>query len=293
MRRFLGSPRPSPAMAVAFVALLAALSGTANALQGKNTVDSGDIKNGVVKSEDIKNGGVASKDIKNGAVTSDDVKNGSLLSKDFKSGQLPAGAQGPQGPQGPGGPQGPPGEDAITVVSSLTGDFEATNDSVSITPDGVEFGPYADGGADVGSICFHGLNGDPLSAVENLVYYARYVSEGDTGGVAVPYLRIFLDDAGTDHDAIFSPNTQPPDPDVEEGPFHEWVATSGLWRYDDDAGSGGEYGLNGAPFSTLVTDHGDESITDICITTGNTAGTQLAALLRWWEINGEAFFFYG
>ncbi len=44
MRDFLAR-RPSPAMAVAFVALLAALSGTAIALPGTNTVDSGDIKN--------------------------------------------------------------------------------------------------------------------------------------------------------------------------------------------------------------------------------------------------------
>jgi hypothetical protein len=40
-------------MAVAFVALLAALSGSATALQGKNTVDSGDIKNGQVKNKDL------------------------------------------------------------------------------------------------------------------------------------------------------------------------------------------------------------------------------------------------
>ena len=45
MREFLTSRRPTPAMAVAFVALLAALSGTAVALPGTNSVDSGDIKN--------------------------------------------------------------------------------------------------------------------------------------------------------------------------------------------------------------------------------------------------------
>jgi hypothetical protein len=37
------SRRPKPAMIVAFIALVAALSGSAVALPGKNTVDSGDI----------------------------------------------------------------------------------------------------------------------------------------------------------------------------------------------------------------------------------------------------------
>ena len=88
MRQFLAGRRPSPAMAVAFVALLAALSGTAVALPDKNTVDSGDIKNGVVKSEDIKNGGVGSKDIKNGGVTTDDLKNNDVRSGDVRDNTL-------------------------------------------------------------------------------------------------------------------------------------------------------------------------------------------------------------
>jgi hypothetical protein len=87
MRKLLAN-LPSPAMAVAFIALLAALSGTATALQGKNTVDSGDIKNGVVKSEDIKNGAVTSKKIKNGAVTSKKIKNGAVTSAKVKDGSL-------------------------------------------------------------------------------------------------------------------------------------------------------------------------------------------------------------
>jgi hypothetical protein len=48
---------PSPAMAVAFVALLAALSGTAIALPGKNTVDSGDISKGSIKPSEIARNG--------------------------------------------------------------------------------------------------------------------------------------------------------------------------------------------------------------------------------------------
>jgi flagellar hook-associated protein FlgK len=87
MRRLLAS-RPSPAMAVAFIALLAALSGTATALQGKNTVDSGDIKNGKVKAKDIANGAVTGKKIKKNAVTGSKVKNGSLTGTDIQDNSL-------------------------------------------------------------------------------------------------------------------------------------------------------------------------------------------------------------
>ncbi len=46
--------KPSPALLVAVIALVAALSGSAIALPGKNTVDSGDIENGSIKSADLR-----------------------------------------------------------------------------------------------------------------------------------------------------------------------------------------------------------------------------------------------
>jgi hypothetical protein len=87
MRRFIAS-RPSPAMAVAFVALLAALSGTAVALPGRNSVDSGDLKNGAVTTKDIKNNNVRSGDVRNGSLTGGDVKNDSLTGLDINEGAL-------------------------------------------------------------------------------------------------------------------------------------------------------------------------------------------------------------
>jgi hypothetical protein len=45
--------RPSPAMVVALIALFAALTGTAAALHGRNSVASNDIKNGQVKTPDL------------------------------------------------------------------------------------------------------------------------------------------------------------------------------------------------------------------------------------------------
>jgi hypothetical protein len=92
MRRFIAR-RPSPAMGVAFVALLAALSGTAVALPGANTVDSGDIKNNAVRSGDIRNNNVNTRDLRNGTVTGTDTRDDSLTGLDIDEsalGQVPS-----------------------------------------------------------------------------------------------------------------------------------------------------------------------------------------------------------
>lgn len=66
---------PSPAMAVACLALLVGLAGT----------------------------GYAATRLPKNSVTTVQVKDFSLLSRDFKRGQIPAGKQGPPGPAGPAG----------------------------------------------------------------------------------------------------------------------------------------------------------------------------------------------
>jgi hypothetical protein len=84
---------PSPAMAVAFVALLAALSGTAVALPGTGSVDSGDIKNNAVRSKDIRNNNVSTRDLRDGTVTGDDTQDDSLTGLDLDEstlGQVPS-----------------------------------------------------------------------------------------------------------------------------------------------------------------------------------------------------------
>jgi hypothetical protein len=162
--------------------------------------------------------------------------------------------------------------------------FSATNDTVKNSPDGVKFGPYADGGTEGGTICTNSMNGQPFSDVKHLAYEAQYTATNNTGGVGVPYLRIFLENDTAD--AIFSPNTQLPDPDFAQGPFHTWVATAGSWRYDDDTGTGPD-----SPFKTIQNDHADETISGICISVGNSAGTNLSALLRTWEVNTKDYAF--
>ena len=82
MKRF----KPSPAMAVACLALFVALAGTATAAKL-----------------------ITGKAIKNNSISSTDIKNRSLLAKDFKRGQLRRGATGATGAPGPAGRNGSDG----------------------------------------------------------------------------------------------------------------------------------------------------------------------------------------
>jgi len=74
---------PSPATALASVALLLALGGTSIAAVNA-----------------LPRNSVGTAQLKANAVTSAKVRNGSLLKADFRSGSLPAGPVGPQGPAG-------------------------------------------------------------------------------------------------------------------------------------------------------------------------------------------------
>jgi hypothetical protein len=94
--------KPSPAMIVACLALLVALSGTGMAAAtqlGRNSV-------GTLQ---LKDSAVTNAKIRNNAVNSAKVAARSLLRSDFAPGQLPAGPVGPQGPAGPTGPAGTAG----------------------------------------------------------------------------------------------------------------------------------------------------------------------------------------
>jgi hypothetical protein len=86
---------PSPAMVVAVVALLMALSGSATAavvLTGKQ------IKDGTITAKDLKNRTLGANKLSDEAVSS------------LKGRPGPAGPQGPAGPHGATGPQGPQGD---------------------------------------------------------------------------------------------------------------------------------------------------------------------------------------
>lgn len=96
---------------LAVVALFFSISGSAVAVQGNNTIDSGDIKPRNVKRSDLARN----------SVNSAKVLDGSLFSEDFAPGQLPVGPQGPEGPQGPPGAAGASGDGASAAVLELEG----------------------------------------------------------------------------------------------------------------------------------------------------------------------------
>jgi hypothetical protein len=87
MRSIILRSRPSPALVVACLALLVALSGA-----------------GVAATLAVPRNSVGTVQLRSNAVISSKVKNGSLLRADFKSGQLPSGPAGPAGPAGAAGP---------------------------------------------------------------------------------------------------------------------------------------------------------------------------------------------
>jgi hypothetical protein len=74
--KYLMKARPSPAMIVALIALFVALSGTAVALNGSNTVQSDDLGPGAqVRAEDVATNAIGSGKVVNESLTGADVKN--------------------------------------------------------------------------------------------------------------------------------------------------------------------------------------------------------------------------
>jgi hypothetical protein len=94
---------PSPAMVVAIIALVMAMSAT-----------------GYAASTIAKNS-VGSAQLKKNAVSSTKVKNGSLKAVDFAAGQLPKGATGATGATGAAGAAGPAGAKGATGAAGAPG----------------------------------------------------------------------------------------------------------------------------------------------------------------------------
>lgn len=143
--------RPSPAMAVALIALFVALGGSGYAavkINGKN----------------IKGRSIAGSKLKRSAVTATEVKNASLRAADFKPGELPAGQNGPQGPAGipgPGGTKGPAGADGSAVGFAYV---EVNAGIVTVNPAFAKNVSAANiTRASAGRYCFHDLSFTPSS----------------------------------------------------------------------------------------------------------------------------------
>jgi hypothetical protein len=196
---------------------------------------------------------------------------------------------------------------AIVPVTSLTGDWSGTNAKVAMTDYGVHFGPYDGAGAAGGDVKYVGFN-FTLADISDLTYTTRY-NTLSTEGRDAPYLRIYFADG---KDAIYDPSSN--GIALSENVNHTRNVLTGTWRYDDDPGDGvldstqtedggwtaptdtnGDnkpgYGLVGAPWSTLVADHGSEQIAFITVTAGWQFSDQLEAVLTRMRINGSEFIF--
>ena len=240
--------------------------------------------------------------VRNGSLTGADIKNHSLDVSELSKGVLghlrgahgargpqgPAGpkgdtgAQGPTGPQGPAGPQGPPGTPA-PLLHRLSGDFSGTNASVATSLDGVQFGPYSDGGAWGGSVRYDGANGLSLEQITQLSYNVMY-SAADAAPIGEAYLRIFLN--GDSDDVIFdATRCASAVPDMNVFATFEVVGSDSV-RYDDDACTSGDQ-----TWADVVAAHGSDVISGIYVTTGFTGGSDLTALLRSLSVNGHTFTF--
>jgi len=228
--------------------------------------------------------------------SSSQVKNGSLSLADLSHGARNAlkgqrgrnGAQGAQGPkgdtgaQGPAGPQGPPGAPG-PFLQRLDGDFSGTNASVATSLDGVQFGPYTDGGAWGGSVRYDGANGLTLSQITQLSYNVMY-SAADTAPIGEAYLRIFLNN---DNDDVIFDATKCATVVPTKNVFNTFeVVGSDSVRYDDDACTSADH-----TWADVVAAHGSDVVSGIYVTTGFTGGSDLTALLRSLSVNHHTFTF--
>ena len=230
--------------------------------------------------------GASGKDGTNGlnGLNGKDGKDGSNGLNGLNGLQGPVGPKGDTGSQGPAGPQGPAGAPAKTL-QRLTGDFSGTNASVATTLDGVQFGPYSNGGAWGGSVRYDGANGLTLSQISQLSYKVMY-SAADPAPIGDAYLRIFLNN-GND-DVVFDPThcaTTVPAKNV----FTTFDVVGNDVRYDDDSCDG--VAPDQQAWSSVVADHGSDVVSGIYITTGFTGGTDLTAILRSLSVNGKSFTF--
>ena len=154
-------------------------------------------------------------------------------------------------------------------VQSLSGDFAASNSTVTKTPDGVHFGTYADAGAIGGSLTYHGMDGKKLSELTDFSYTFTYRQAGATTGAA-PYARVFLDadpavdtdgdgnfTNDADDDVILDPSfcaTKTPEQSVDL--TFQMVGNS--VRFSDDGCDG--VAPDNQPYQDVVALHGNESI---------------------------------
>ena len=255
----------------------------------------GAVAGSMITSQNIMNHSVRAQDMANGAATSRVIADGGVHSKDLSHG-LQA--------QFKHGEHGSKGDSRTTYVTNLHGLFRARSGDeagLKMTGDGVQFGPFADGGGcstpgtDFARLDFSGMNGKKLSAVNQLDYTGWYVADSDTSGVGAPVVRVFFQGSGTGGDGTeenrltFSPNTQFNESfnyDDSQGAVHTWLVTHGTVRYNDD---GDNVPSAERSWADWVSAFPNAKITNINILNGCQSGTNLTSVIRSMQANGHTY----
>ena len=242
----------------------------------------------ITSSSQIKNGVIRVADLRPAARKALHGKKGS---EGIAGPQGVAGAQGPKGDRGPQGPQGQQGAPARAMLR-LAGDFAGTNASVATSLDGVQFGPYSDGGPWGGSVRYDGANGLTLSQLTQLSYKSMY-SAGRQGpdrrGVPARLPR------RRTRRRLFDPTqcaTQVPAVNV----FNTFEMVGSHVRYDDDSCDGAGINYSDSPAGSragrrCLRTTAPRSSRRIYVTTGFSGGADLTAILRSISVNGDSFVF--
>jgi hypothetical protein len=191
-----------------------------------------------------------------------------------------------------------PASAATVPVNSLSGDFSVTNPSVRWSPQGVNYGVYANAAVTGGSLQYDGVNGATLGSLSALGYTYNYNTSDDDAGqpevgrLAAPYLRVFLDTDvngdGFDDDVIFDPTicgtvTPPENTDVGVD-----VAASQV-RFNDDPGA--DCANTQDTFAAVRAANAGAHITGIFITQGFSGGHDASAFVRNMTVNGNTYAF--
>ena len=180
---------------------------------------------------------------------------------------------------------------ADTDIPSLTGAWSVTNPTVKQGDEGVQFGPYADGGAAGGTLLYTGGNRLKLSEVGNFSFTFSYNQRENWSG-AVPYGRIWLDTNkngdwdSADEAVMFDPSKGGAFGTLSQGIDHSFGTSDNSVRFDDDSGIGGQ-----RKWDDVVAAHGDEDVVMVGVSAGFTGSTNVSALLKKLTFNGETFSF--
>jgi hypothetical protein len=184
MGRFSLKRLPSPGLTVGVVALIAALSGTAVALPGRNTVDSGDLKRGAVKTSDIARGAVTNSKVRNRTLTRAKVRTNTLTGAQIDEstlGEVPSAARARTATTADSATTANSANTANTAntANALAGETKLT---YRATENSAEQQIYNDGTVRLTASC--AVGGALTLSLYTLVDNAAYQSWGSNGAVA-------------------------------------------------------------------------------------------------------------